>query len=211
MSSLKDASTLELAQELAKRADLEMLVNKDGLVNPDIWNLRSKLGAVGCVDGVAIRRNGNTAEGGVIRRGTSKFAGKLALVGGVIARYESIEDAMKRHWRADLGFEIDLPLGWDCPVCMRQYAPQVNGENRPEFCHDPGKHSYASTHLVVITNGDGAKFGTKIGGQEATDFLWFTAENCPPEEEWAYNMRDTFLEVLAAGQYFFNRGFILIQ
>ncbi len=194
---IENISTRELAVELAKRKNLVSLVNCDGSVDPEIYPLRAILGAVGTADSIAVRMEDGKIYGAVIKRKTGRFPNKLALIGGVVYRYEALEDAVKRHWKQDLGLHISLPLGWDHPVCMRQYAPQINGVNRSGFCHDPGKHSYASTHLVII-NGDYTKtsFGTKIGGQEASALLWYAEETAPDEGEWSYDMRSTFLELL---------------
>ncbi|KXK08770.1 MAG: hypothetical protein UZ21_OP11001000322 [Microgenomates bacterium OLB22] len=191
-----------LVRELVGRSDL---IRQDGLMDPDKWALRPAIGPVACVDAVAIRIEraddfGWRVVGGVIRRNTGRYAGKLALIGGVVARYESIGDALTRHWHADLGLDIELPLGWDHPVCMRQYAPQLDGRNRPDFCHDPGKHSYASTHIVTLSEDQVVDFRSKIGGQEAIGFEWYDAITCPPESEWGYDMRQTFLHVLERAQ-----------
>lgn len=200
VGGLEPMFTRLFAKLAAKTA--ERLVGPDGLVQGDIWPLRTKLGAIPCVDGVAVRRNAaGEIEGGIIRRRTGKFPGKLALIGGVIARYESIEDALKRHWREDLGLLVYLPTGWSRPVRMQQYAPQVDGRNRLSFLHDPGKHSVASTHLVIIDPKSGpVTFGHKLGGQEAEDFVWLSKETCPGDTEWAYNMRETFLDCLTAAE-----------
>jgi ADP-ribose pyrophosphatase YjhB (NUDIX family) len=201
--TLAGISTAELAQALATRPDLaEVCVRSDGMLDSVFWPLRPALGAIACVDGVAVRFNGKklAVEGGIIRRKTGKFPNKLALVGGVVGKNESIENALRRHFKTDLGLDIDFPLDWDHPVCMRQYAPQVDGINRYQFCWDPGKHSYASTHAVVVTS-DPKKIAlgsTDYGGQEAGGVEWYRPDNCPDESEWSYNMRGTFLEVLAA-------------
>jgi len=195
---LAGLTTDDLVAQLATRD----LVRSDGLVIPSIWSLRTKLGAIPCVDGIPVEiDNDGNVRGLVIRRRTGKFPNKLALVGGVVALNESIESAMFRHFKADLNIDIALPLGWDHPVCMRQYAPQIEGENLKDFCHDPGKHSYASTHLVEIV-GDKTKirFGEKIGGTEAMDVEWHNAHSCPHDDQWSYNMRSTFLEVLEAAR-----------
>jgi hypothetical protein len=205
---LGDVPTDVLVRELVGRTDL---IRPDGLMDPDKWPLRPATGPVACVDAVAIsieqrlytdwKVSGEwRVSGGVIRRNTGRYAGKLALIGGVVARYESIGDALARHWHADLGLEIGLPLGWDHPVCMRQYAPQRDGVNRTDFCHDPGKHSYASTHIVTLPEDYVVDFKSKIGGQEAIGFEWYDAMTCPPESEWGYDMRQTFLHVLERAQ-----------
>lgn len=200
-NTLAGISTAELAQVLAKRPDLaEVCVRPDGMLDAALWPLRPALGAVACVDGVLVFNDPahGGIHGGVIRRKTGKFPGKLALVGGVVGKNESIENALRRHFKTDLSLDIGFPLGWDHPVCMRQYAPQVDGINRAQFCWDPGKHSYASTHLVVLAGEYKPKFGsTDYGGQEAGGIEWFRPDNCPDESEWSYNMRNTFLEVLA--------------
>ncbi len=196
---LSGLSTRKLAEVLAKRPDLTATcVNAEGRVDGAIWPLRKDLGPVACVDGIAMQINNGVVEGGVIRRLTGKFPNKIAYIGGVVPLYVSIEEAMRRHFGTDLGLEITLPLGWDHPMFMRQYAPQEDGHNRSDFCWDPGKHSYASTHLVVIT-GDPKNItlgSTKEGGQEAGGFEWYSAHTCPPKDEWSYDMRDGFIESL---------------
>jgi ADP-ribose pyrophosphatase YjhB (NUDIX family) len=175
------------------------LLRPDGLVDPDVWALRVALGAIPCVDGVLVRRAKGGLLGGVIRRKTGRFPNKLALVGGVVAQHESIETALKRHYKTDLGLDIALPMGWDHPACMRQYAPQKDGANLEGFCHDPGKHSYASTHIVAA-QGDVADltFGTTdLGGQEAMGLEWFHLWSTPEDAEWSYDMRPTFIEVMS--------------
>lgn len=198
---LSNIPTLELAKILATRADLDTIVREDGMLDGNIWPLRPKLGAVACVDGVALRfnvRSGGHFEGGVIRRKTGKFPNKLAYIGGVVGKNEAAEAALKRHWRTDLGLEIELPMGWQHPVVLNQYSPQVEGKNRPDFMHDPGKHSFAPLYMVFITS-DSNKISlgsTEYGGQEASGFEWYTPQNCPPESEWSYDQRDGFLAVL---------------
>jgi len=201
MVNLHKISTLKLARELSSRPDLGSLLRLDGLLSDSaILPLRTKLSAVVCVDSIAVRRNeDNSIAGGVIRRGTGKCRGRLAFIGGTVGLYEPLESAIKRHWQTDLGLEVEIPLGWKYPVCMAQYAPQVNGKNRPEFDNDPTKHSVASTHLVYIKKGE-VTFGVGIGGQEATEFVWHTIADCPLEEEWAYTMRDTFIELLTRAE-----------
>lgn len=202
MLDLSHVSTRDLAEILARRDDLsKILVRDDGLIDPSLWSLRKSLGAVGCVDGVAVKRIDGVIHGTVIRRNTGKFSGKLALVGGVVALNESIEAALKRHWKVDLNYDVILPMGWSHPVCLRQYAPKVDGVNLPDFCEDFGKHSYASTHLVIIQNSESDLFmGVKVGGQEARGLEWYSSVTCPPTQEWAYDMRPTFLEMIKAAE-----------
>lgn len=201
--NLSGATTLELAEALAQRSDLNVLVRPDGMLNTSIWPLRPALGAVACVDSIGIRKNtSQQIEGGVIRRLTGKFPRKLALVGGVIGLFESVQDAIQRHWQTDLGLEISLPLGWNHPICLAQYASRIESRNRPDFCWDPGKHSYASTHLVKIkSNLNEIRCGTtEYGGQEAAGLEWYQTNNCPPKEEWSYDMQNIFLRALATAK-----------
>ena len=204
MTDLSSISTRYLAEELAKRPDLaEACVRPDGMVDPAIWPIRTALGAIPCVDGIAVRMNQDGwVEGGTIRRRTGKFPGKLAYIGGVVGKFESVEAAMRRHWRTDLGLEIELPMGWQHPVVHRQYASQVDGKNRPDFSWDPGKHSFAPLYMVVITSDpNNITLGsTSYGGQEASGFEWYTAERCPPESEWSYDQREGFLQVVAKAE-----------
>jgi ADP-ribose pyrophosphatase YjhB (NUDIX family) len=175
------------------------LLRPDGLVDPEVWKLRTSLGAIPCVDGVLVRKDNYGLWGGVIRRQTGRFPNKLALVGGVVGYGESIASAMARHYKTDLGLDVTLPLGWDRPVCMRQYAPDKPQDEDHEFCHDPGKHSYASTHIVKPL-GDVSKlsFGTTdLGGQEASGLEWYRIWDAPDDSEWSYDMRHTFIAVMS--------------
>ena len=80
--SLKDVPTSDLVRELITRTDL---VRDDGLLSPDIWPLRVKLGTIPCVDGVPVKiDNHGNIWGGVIRRQTGRFPNKLALDGGCL-------------------------------------------------------------------------------------------------------------------------------
>lgn len=197
-------STRQLAEILAQRSDLDQLVQPDGRVSGAVWPLRTKLGAVPCVDGVIVKQDPKTGQllGGVIRRRTGRFPGKLAIVGGVVGLYQSIEDALKFHYKSDLGIDVELPLGWAHPVCMRQYAPQMDGRNRNGFSHDPGKHSYASTHIVTYagTHDQQVVFGVKSGDNqaEASGLEWYSLDTLPIEGEWSYDMSHTFVEVMLA-------------
>lgn len=199
MLNIDTVSTLELARVLAVRPDLETLLREDGLLPKAIWSLRKSLGVVACADSFAVRRKDGVWEGGVIRRGTGPYAGKLALIGGVVALGETVEEALRRHWRTDLGVEITLPIGWRTPLEIAQYAPKVNGSNRPDFGDEPTKHALASTHLVEIVGGDSARlhFGENDGGQEACDLCWFSLENIPAYEEWGYDMGPVFRRCMA--------------
>lgn len=197
--NMDSISTRQLAEALARRADLEAAcVRSDGLLDPLIWPLRVALGAVACVDGIGVRRRASgTIEGGIIRRATGRFPGKLSFVGGVVAKYESREAALRRHFGTDLGIEIDFLMGPSQPVEAAQYASQVDGENRRGFGHDPGKHSIADTFLVGIASTRSMHFGaTDYGGQEASGFEWYTIETCPPESDWSYGMRRGFIFAL---------------
>ncbi len=209
MTDLTKVTTRTLAEALAARADLDSVVRSDGMLDGVIWPLRPRLGAVACIDGVAVRYHGDAfaVEGGCIRRKSGKFSNKLAYIGGVIGKNESAEAALKRHWRTDLGLEIELPMGWQHPVLLNQYAPQIDGENRPGFLWDPGKHSFAPLYLVIITSDPKniALGSTEYGGQEAAGFEWYSAENCPPETEWSYNQREGFLAVIEQADLMMSR------
>lgn len=196
---LSSVSTRALAEELAGRTDLDTLLREDGLLPGTIWPLRKSLGVIACTDSFAVRKTCKGLEGGVIRRGTGPYAGKFALIGGVVAFGETIEDAIRRHWRTDLGVEIVLPFGWRTPIEIAQYAPQVHGVNRPEFGDEPTKHAVASTHLVEIVGGDSAviQYGENDGGQEARELCWFSLENIPANEEWGYDMGSVFRRCMA--------------
>lgn len=193
MKKLNRYSTKELALELQKRGDL---INDQGLLTPELWGLLVALGAIPCVDSFAVRINtSGKTELLAIRRNTGQYTGKFCVVGGVIAMNESIEQAMRRHWTTDLQCEIELLTDWKHPFRMHQgIHPNNGGGIKEEFFPEPSKHSIAPIYAVKLVT-EPAGFGSTIhGGQEASGFQWFTKENLPPAEEFAYGFHYIYAE-----------------
>lgn len=196
---LSRVATKELVRELLHRPDLRRL---DGLLEPEIFSLRENLGAIPCVDGIPIRRREGILEGAVIRRGTGAYKGKYAFVGGVIAYGESVEAALRRHFRDDLGIAINFldQQTWHRPARVVQYAPYVASGTVPrDFHHEPTRHAVALTYLVMLESED-IRFGTTAYGQEAEELVWFSTATCPSPEDFGYLLRDVFLDCLAEAE-----------
>ncbi len=199
MDDLKNIPTEALARELAGRTDLR---SPDGLLTPDVFHLRTEIGAIPCTDAVPIRLRDGIIEGAVIRRGIGAYTGKFAVIGGVIAYGESIEQALRRHFRTDLGVEISWldPEGWHRPMLTVQYKKFDRSAGMDQdFNHETSKHAVALTYLVTLAS-EIVRFGTTRYGQEATEMQWFSTVTCPPEDEFGYDTRRTFLTCLAEAE-----------
>lgn len=200
----KNISTKDLARELATRTDLRC---PDGLLPSELFNLRTELGAIACTDAIPVRLRDGIVEGAVIRRGIGEYAGKFAIIGGAIAHGESIEQALRRHFRTDLGAEINWlnSEGWRHPIFAVQYKQfdRSTGMDK-DFNHETSKHAVVLTYLVTLAS-ETVRFGSTRYGQEATDIQWFSTATCPPEDEFGYDTRRTFLACLAEAEKIFNK------
>jgi hypothetical protein len=171
-------STDEIAAHLATRTDL---VKPNGLVSKDVYLLRTKLGPIACTDSFGVYMGENGPEILAIIRNTDEFAGKICAIGGGVALYESLEDAVKRHWKDDLGYTVE-GLDWRHPVMMNQFKPGGTGE----FYSDAKKHSLATAFVVSIDDKSSLKVGATEYGQEASGYVWLTKENFPGPDDFAY-------------------------
>lgn len=182
----------------------EELITPDGLLGPQAFAVADILGTRFCVDGVPVRRNqqGNV-ELMAIRRATGPYAGKLCLVGGGVGRVregdrwvpESVEGALRRHFRTDLGYDIEPVGSWDQPHYLAQDMRPIDGEVRPGFMPNPAsRHLIAARYLVRLVNeDDGPVYGsTDLGGQEASGVQWFTQAEMPDLSEFGYNHGVTY-------------------
>lgn len=220
---LSQIPTERLAQELARRSDLR---NDDGLLTPDIFRLRAKLGPIVCTDGIPMRQVNGVIEGGIIRRNTGPYRGTFSIIGGVIGYGETIENALRRHFRTDIGMEIEFlnPLGIASPAGIFQYhgpksrrinspalpldiKPRGKGgeiNEHPPFLPEPTKHAVALTYLVTIPESAKPVFGSSPFGQEASEFVWHSLETCPPEQEFGYGTHNVFLECMSEAAKLLN-------
>ena len=192
-------TTQELAQELINRTDL---VQPNGLLSPDVFTLRAKLGPIICTDGIPVRMHEGVLQGGLIRRNTGRYRGTLCNIGGTIGLGETIDAALRRHFHTDIGKNITFldPLGVTQPIGVYQYYGE--GLTKP-FLPEPTKHAVALTYLVSIEDGNFI-FGSSEYGQEASAFEWHSAPLCPTAEEFGYQMREVFLECLNQATKFFK-------
>lgn len=197
---LSEITTDELAAELALRTDL---LEADGLLRPHLFQLRAKLGAITCTDGIPVRKTNDVIEGGLIRRNIGKYHGKLCIIGGVVALGETLDGALRRHFRADIGKEIIFldPRGAAYPIAVYQYYDHGSSD---DFLPEPTKHAVALTYLVSISDNDFV-FGSSKYGQEALAFEWYSAESCPPAEEFGYDMKNVFLQCLTQVTHLFPK------
>lgn len=107
-----------------------------------------------------------------------------------------MEEALRRHFRTDLGYEIE-PLGgsWENPDYLAQDMRSVGGEVRPGFQPNPAsRHLIAARYIVKITNDSQEPvFGsTELGGQEASGVLWFNRAEMPPDDAFGYGHATTY-------------------
>jgi len=194
----------KLLEEVMKRPHETM--NKKGFLSKMAFALADFLAPRVCVDGIAVRRNAKREiECMAIRRNTGPYAGKLCLVGGGVGKLkengtwmpESREEALRRHFKTDLGFEIEPVESWTRPAYAAQDMRPVNGVVKNGFTPNPdSRHLVADRFLVRITNYESAPiFGkTDVGGQEASGIHWFTRAQMPAPEEFGYGHHETYRE-----------------
>ena len=203
MADLSKISTEELAAELINRPDL---FDSGGFLRTNkLYDLRCKLGSVICVDSVPIREGADgSPEVMAIRRKTGPYSGKLCLVGGIVKKGNSIEESVRRHFKTDIGVEIDFIASWEHPACIHQYMrPLPDGNLKTDFAPDPTKdHVIAPVYLVKLKS-EAFKFGaTPYGGQEAGDVVWFSSKNMPLPEEFGYGHDLVFRKCLSLAKTF---------
>ena len=203
---LSQAPTNSLIRELVAREDVYV---EGGLLSGEVYTLAAKWLPIICTDAIAIRKNNGAVEGTIIRRGTGyePYRGKFALIGGSILRDEHIEDALRRHFRTDIGLEINFcdPAGWRRPAMIVQYKPYDRAQGElPDFNHEPRKHAISLAYLVTLAD-EKAKphFGKTPFGQEAEGLFWFSRGDCPPSEDFGYDTHRTFLQLLEKADKFF--------
>ena len=195
--NIEDAPTEILAQALVNRVDL---VKPDGLVTPTIFALRLAIGALVCVDAVAVRRLDGEVQAMAICRKGGPYAGKLCWVGGIIAKQEHIQNAVQRHFRDDLALEVEMLTPWDRPLHIHQDMRPVNGAVLADFNPEPTKdHNIGLVYLVRIIAG-APRPGTTAYGQEASGVEWLSANNIPSDDAFAYGSGESFRACLAAAE-----------
>ena len=190
--NLKDFSTEELARELLGRDVREA---GGGFIAP-VFKLIEKSVPLLCTDGIALRKNGSAYEAMAILRGTGRYAGCYCSVGGRVFYRESLEGAMRRHFRTDVGAEIRMLRPWNRPLTMAQWVPVAVGEEPPpDFGPEERKHS-VSLYFPVMLKGEVGNFGQGHGGQEVKSVEWFTLDKLPPRYRWGFDQRQFFVTAL---------------
>lgn len=194
--NLAEFSTQTLAQELIARNDF---FEEGGLIlKPEFYKLFTEMGVIFCVDGIAIRKSSAGIEAMAIRRNTGAYQGKLCSVGGRVHIEEDIEAALRRHFRVDVGHEIELTTPWDKPAGFFQFMrPRADGTVAENFGTEPSRrHAVSVLYLVRLDDGAPVFGSTAHGGQEASGVEWFTLENMPHEEEFGYGQGVYFRKCL---------------
>lgn len=172
-----------------------------------------------CVDGAPVRRNEDgDVELMAIVRGTGKEAGKLCLIGGGVGlvkdeRFtdeqgnalwvpQTNEEALRGHFRTDLGYEIEPITSWREPQYFAEdMRPAADGSIKPGMLPNPNENAHAARYLVKITNGAEAPvYGEGFGGQEATDVVWFDEAGMPELGAFGYNHGDTYQVMFQAAE-----------
>lgn len=199
---LQGISVEKLLEEIMRRP--QEMMNEKGFLGKIAFQLADFLAIRICVDGIPARRN---AQGEIelmaICRNTGPYAGKFCLIGGGVGKMkengewmpESIEEALRRHFRTDLGFEIEPVESWERPSYLAQDMRPIDGVVKEGFTPNPdSRHLIAMRFIVRITNYENAPvFGrTDIGGQEASGVRWFTEAQMPQPEEFGYGHHRTY-------------------
>lgn len=165
----------ELASALLARVE-EIFGNGNWLI-PAAFALYKAMGPVACVDGIPWQLNERgEMELLAMRRRTGPYPGKLVVVGGKIAMKESLQDALGRHFRDDLGVEIIMA---EESLCMSQYRKDNPNDL---WMQDPGKdHAVAPVYLVQI------KGDAPSQSLQADPLMWFSEDSIPPALEFGYD------------------------
>lgn len=161
------------------------LFQEDGMLIFPAYRLRVKLASVVCADGIPYRHNeSGDLELMAIRRKTGPFTGKLCFVGGVIAKGEHIEAAMRRHIETDLGVGIASMKF----LFHSEQGSKLHEEDPEGWWYEPTKdHNIGITFGIQLASEEFSFGATAYGGQEADRVEWFTKETMPPLKEFGYN------------------------
>lgn len=193
---LTKVPTEVLAHELRKRSDL---MDSEGVMSPEVFQLVEKVQPIPCVDAVPLRRKKGRVEAMAVRRGTGATKGLLVPIGGRIRYGESMEACIRRHFKTDLGCEVEMLSTWQHPVSADQWVPPKNGICPPDFHPEDTKHAVQNLHVVRQLD-EPKHFGvTHYGGQEATGVRWFGVEDMPPASAFGMEHHVSFFNALLAG------------
>ena len=189
-NELREFNTDELAHELISRGDLF----EGGHLKRSLYDLFVELGVVACVDGIPIRVKDGNIELMAIIRNIGTFKGKLCSVGGRILLEESVEAALVRHFKTDLGAEIQMLTAWDKPALFHQFMrPRSDGKVLANFgVESQRRHAVSTIYLVKIDDKNIAYGQTSSGGQEARGVKWFSKDNMPRDDEFGYGQEVYF-------------------
>jgi hypothetical protein len=221
---LSGASMNDLLNEALRRNPDELRESEGrfaGMLTMPAFKTAALLATRQCVDGVPVRSNLKTGnvELMAIQRNTLREAGKLCCVGGGVGFVKderftdqdgnalwvprTNEEALKGHFRTDLGWGIELLTPEDQPQYFAQDMKPVNGEIKDGMLPNPNENAHAARYLVAITDGDPDRpvYGEGFGGQEAKAITWFSEDEMPQLDAFGYNHGLTYRRMFeAAGQ-----------
>ena len=202
---LSAVSTEALLRAALARGDL---VGENGYLRGASWDMADELGIRACVDGAPFRLNNDgEVEAMAIVRNTGRFAGKLCLVGGGVGRVldqetgkwvpETVEHALRSHFRNDLGREIEILSGnWQRPDYLAQdMRPDEQGDVQPGFEPNYGsRHLLANRWAVRFTDDKPFTLGETAFGKEAKGVEWFTQVEMEGyfSEDFGYGHQNTY-------------------
>ena len=191
---LSGIDTDTLARELLSRTDY--VLGPGFLIEP-VYKLRIELGPIPCVDAIALRMQGGEYEALAIRRATGFYKGRLCTVGGSILLGETFEAAIARHFKTDIGVEVQLLCPPQEPaMALQYYSPGKDGVAKDGFLPEPAKHSVAFLYPVRLIHEAYSYGETGHGGQEAGSVEWLRLRALPPADEFGYGQRVAFEHIL---------------
>lgn len=177
---------------------LRSRIPSSGFLSSGLFNLVVDVMPVVCVDGVAYRYAADgTPEVLAIRRDTGEARGKLCVVGGRVLggkllQRQSVADALRKHFRCDLGREIELDTDWQRPFAVGQAAPHGTGA----FAREDAKHAVALRYLVRFADEEEFVFGEGFGGREAGSVEWLSRLTLPEPDAFGFDHHDIFVDAL---------------
>lgn len=189
--SISQFTSEELARELLTRT----LVNEQGLLSKELYELRMALGTLVCVDGIPLRYNSSgDPELMAIRRNTGPYKGKLCYVGGIVPKGAPLKMALEQHFKRDLG--LDIGFSYNMVFVCEYLRPDSLGNTPDHFLPEPTKdHNVGITYVVKIVDDQQINYGVGTGGQEASGVVWFSEDNMPSDEEFGYGQSRGYRKV----------------
>lgn len=137
-------------------------------LSDELYEMVTQSVPIVCVDIIPVINKRGKYEAGMIVRATGSQAGKLTVLGGRVYHSETIDKAIARHLKTDLGVEAFAYFNGSSaenPFMVQQYFMK-DGPEGERYGFDPTKHAVTPTYLVEIDE------ALVVPQLEASGFVW---------------------------------------